>query len=487
MSIKSDNPLSTLLNKILRRMALSFDEIPSSRDQWQTFLKSIANLIDDCEQERYLLERSMEMSSREMRELFDKFETAQSIASIGSWYYYKTEKRTLWSKKTYDIFGFESTTPVPEANELMQYVYENDRKNLFNLIERAFKDETDFETEFRIYHKPDNLIKWVYVKGHPEIVIESGSNKVVISGVIMDITVRKQTEEDMKRLNQQLIDLSRLSGMSEIATSTLHNIGNVLNSVNVSVSVIEDIIKNSNVKKLIKLNRHIQDNAEKIPDFLVSDPKGNLILSYLDGLSNSLYVDHIQINDEIKNLQKNIQHIKDITVMQKDISGISGITEVININEIIDTAINIGCGLTKDMNFRIVKNENYNSTIRINKSKLLQILVNMFRNAKEALQAKRDSIDKKIIIGVKKNSADEYIEIMVKDNGIGILKENLQKIFSMGFTTKISGHGFGLHSSALAAKELGGSLTAQSEGKEKGAIFLLKIPESVEVTYEKQK
>jgi signal transduction histidine kinase len=68
------------------------------------------------------------------------------------------------------------------------------------------------------------------------------------------------------------------------------------------------------------------------------------------------------------------------------------------------------------------------------------------------------------------------VRISVSDNGVGIPAENLTRIFSHGFTTKQDGHGFGLHSGALAAKELGGSLSVQSDGPGHGATFTLELP-----------
>ncbi|HEX5747505.1 MAG TPA: ATP-binding protein [Archangium sp.] len=68
------------------------------------------------------------------------------------------------------------------------------------------------------------------------------------------------------------------------------------------------------------------------------------------------------------------------------------------------------------------------------------------------------------------------VRIQVHDNGMGIAPEMLTRIFQYGFTTREEGHGFGLHSSALAAQELGGSLTVHSEGPGHGATFTLELP-----------
>ena len=94
--------------------------------------------------------------------------------------------------------------------------------------------------------------------------------------------------------------------------------------------------------------------------------------------------------------------------------------------------------------------------LNVEKHKILQILVNLLRNAKYACQDS-ERADKRLTVRVA--NGEGRIKISVIDNGVGIPPENLTRIFNHGFTTRKDGHGFGLHSGALAAKEMGGSLT----------------------------
>src|SRR5690606_387494 len=73
---------------------------------------------------------------------------------------------------------------------------------------------------------------------------------------------------------------------------------------------------------------------------------------------------------------------------------------------------------------------------------------------------------------------DQLIDFAVEDQGVGIASENLQRIFQHGFTTRKDGHGFGLHSGAVAARNLNGGLTVQSDGLNRGARFTLTLPVS---------
>jgi signal transduction histidine kinase len=105
---------------------------------------------------------------------------------------------------------------------------------------------------------------------------------------------------------------------------------------------------------------------------------------------------------------------------------------------------------------------------------VLQILLNLTANAKHAcVDAGRE--DGRVKVRV--TNGDDRVRIAVCDNGVGISPENLKKVFKHGFTTrKKTGHGFGLHSGALIARELGGTLSAQSDGPGQGAVFTLELP-----------
>jgi signal transduction histidine kinase len=172
---------------------------------------------------------------------------------------------------------------------------------------------------------------------------------------------------------------------------------------------------------------------------------------------------------------KHIEHIKQIVAMQQSYAKVAGVIETINPTQLVDDAIHInGAALTRhDVQLRC----EFGSVpmVQTEKHRVLQILVNLIRNAKYALDDSKRS-DKVLTIRLGKNGGD-HVKIEVIDNGVGIPPENLTRIFGHGFTTRSNGHGFGLHSSAIAIKELGGSLTAHSDGVGKGATFTLLLPE----------
>src|SRR5690606_11687221 len=110
--------------------------------------------------------------------------------------------------------------------------------------------------------------------------------------------------------------------------------------------------------------------------------------------------------------------------------------------------------------------------VQTDSHKVLQILINLVSNAKYAMSS-TERVDRILTVRteIETNGDEKHVSIIVSDNGEGIAPENLSRIFGYGFTTKRHGHGFGLHSSALAAKEIGGALSVESEGRGKGATF----------------
>jgi len=139
----------------------------------------------------------------------------------------------------------------------------------------------------------------------------------------------------------------------------------------------------------------------------------------------------------------------------------------------LEDALRMNAGAVTRHRIKVIREYSEVPPVSLEKHKVLQILVNLIRNAKHALtDGGRE--DKRLIVRIARHNGD--VAVSVSDNGIGIAPENLIRIFAHGFTTKKDGHGFGLHSAALAAREMGGSLTAQSDGVGTGAIFTLALP-----------
>ncbi|OCH97686.1 hypothetical protein A8135_02275 [Legionella jamestowniensis] len=280
------------------------------------------------------------------------------------------------------------------------------------------------------------------------------------------------------RLNSQLLTTARRAGMADIATSILHNIGNVLNSANVSLDMIKENSNQPYLQDLTLVSLLLKDNINNLASYLTTDNKGKLLPDYLIALINKISQGHEAIGKEMNCLRNQIAHIKEVVAMQKSLSGISGVLEKFSAREIIDSAVSICENSFKKQDIKIKIESPEDIFIITDKAKLLQILINLIQNAIDAVSGFDNipRINKFICFTVREQLEQSNITISVQDNGIGIKEEHQDKIFTFGFTTKPDGHGFGLHTSALAAKELGGSLQVRSKGVGHGAEFILTLP-----------
>jgi PAS domain S-box-containing protein len=288
-----------------------------------------------------------------------------------------------------------------------------------------------------------------------------------------DITKRKRSETELEQAHKQLLDISRQAGMAEVATSVLHNVGNVLNSVNVSSTLVSNQVRKSKVANLSKVVALLNEHAADLGAFLTNDPKGKQLPGYLSQLAEHLVGEQATVLKELHLLHENIEHIKDIVVMQQSYARISGVVETVKITDLIEDALRLNLGALQRHGVEVVREYEDMPSMDVEKHKILQILVNLVRNAKYACDESLRT-DKQMTLRVTKS--DGQVQIAIIDNGIGIPAENLIRIFNHGFTTRKDGHGFGLHSAVLTAMELGGSLKVHSDGPDQGATFTLELP-----------
>jgi PAS domain S-box-containing protein len=300
-----------------------------------------------------------------------------------------------------------------------------------------------------------------------------GKPPLVLS-MFRDVTARKQTEAQLAKMHGQLLEASRQAGMAEVATSVLHNVGNVLNSVNVSSSLICDKVRTSKVGNLAKAVALLRAHEKDLAGFLANDPKGRQLPGYLGGLADYLAAEQKDTLHEAKLLAGYVDHIKEIIAMQQSYARVMGVVESMPVVDLVEDALRLNAGAMERHHVQVVREYFEVPPILVDKHKVLQILVNLIRNAKYALED-RGHTDKRMILQVGQ-SGNNMVKISVIDNGIGIPPKNLTRIFEHGFTTRKEGHGFGLHNGALVASELGGSLTAHSDGLGTGATFTLELP-----------
>jgi signal transduction histidine kinase len=291
--------------------------------------------------------------------------------------------------------------------------------------------------------------------------------------VFEDITERMRADAELAAAHKQLLEISRQAGMAEVATGVLHNVGNVLNSVNVSANLLREYVGKSSGSNLSRVTTLLREHEQDLGIFVTTHPQGRHLIAFLESLDRQLRAERDAAKQELEALLEKVEHIKEIVMMQQNYAMVLGVQEQLKIADLVEDSLRLSAAALSRHNIEILRAYEDAPTINLDKHRALQILVNLVTNAKCAC-VESGRVDKQMTIRVV---ADEKcVRICVVDNGIGIAQENLTRIFNHGFTTRQAGHGFGLHSGALGARELGGSLTAHSDGLGRGARFTLELP-----------
>ena len=288
------------------------------------------------------------------------------------------------------------------------------------------------------------------------------------------IEERKRIQVEIEKIHKQLLTASRLAGMADVATNVLHNVGNVLNGVNVLVASITSFVQKSRVPGVSRLAALLVRHQTDLGRFMTEDENGKHVLRHLECLGDHLTEEQGKLLEKIKLLTESIQHIKEIVAMQQNYAKISGVWETVAISEIVEDALKLCCEALDRHGIKIVRHYEPVPPVILDRHKVLQILFNLIDNAKHACEGRNKS-EREITIRIY-TWGDNRVRVEVKDNGIGISPANIDHIFTQGFSTRREGHGFGLHSSILAAQDMGGMLTVQSQGLAEGATFTLELP-----------
>lgn len=282
--------------------------------------------------------------------------------------------------------------------------------------------------------------------------------------------VNEQTQQ-LREAQSQLLSEAKRAGIGQIATNVLHNVGNVLTSVNVSAHVLASQVRQSPSSRVGAIAQLLNDQAD-LEAFFGPGGKGRLLPGYLRELADAMGTEREQLLAELDRLSGSVDHIKNVVAMQQSYAGGGRLLEPLRIDDLVDEALRmqeaslVGCAVNVQRDYAQL------DVVALDKTRVMQILVNLVENARQAM----DGVQGERVMTVTVQQDADCILVSVRDCGYGISEENQQRLFSHGFTTKNDGHGFGLHSCAAAAREMGGSLTAHSDGAGKGAIFVLRLP-----------
>ena len=291
----------------------------------------------------------------------------------------------------------------------------------------------------------------------------------------LEVAERRRVERELVSANALTYAISHRAGMAEVANSVLHNVGNVLNSANVSALILYEQHKTTSLKDFPLAISLMTAHRNDLAQYLLQDPQGRQLPEYLTLLADVWETEYANAIKELEQLMLSMQHIKEIVARQQSLSGQGGLKVQMNLKDVLHDAISLVAVQLKEAEIEVTCQVGDAVLWMGDRIKLTQIILNIVMNGQQAIMASVERNIRKLQIQVSQGH-DHTLRIDFTDNGIGMTEATLSGLFSYGFTTKENGHGLGLHASAVAAHEMGGTLTAHSDGMYLGSTFSLTLP-----------
>jgi len=328
-------------------------------------------------------------------------EIAQSVANMGSWILDVGKNQLIWSKQSYEIFEVDSTKKDLTADSFLEYIHPEDRKRVKESLDNSIEKKELFHVVHRLLLH-NKIEKIVEAKGKASFPLDSnGVKKTIFYGTVQDITLKSKQEEELKAKEKLLVDQAKLVAMGEM-------IGNIAHQWRQPLSVISTGATGMKAQKKFGI------------------------------LSDEVF-DHIcdLINDNAQYLSKTIDDFKNFIKGDRT-------KKVFNLQENIDSFLHLVEGTIKNNNIILVQDIQKDIEINGYENELLQCLINIFNNAKDALVEK--NIEQKYIFINTWQEKDMGV-VQIKDNAGGIPDDIISRIFEPYFTTKhqSQGTGLGLH------------------------------------------
>jgi PAS domain S-box-containing protein len=289
-----------------------------------------------------------------------------------------------------------------------------------------------------------------------------------------DISDRKRVSAELQRLNRELAGMAHLAGKAEVATDVLHNVGNALTALNGSANLIFEQLQASKVSFIAKTVALLPEPPSELARFLTVDERGRQIRAYLGILAEHLEHEHAEMLAAMTVLNGELDRVKSTVARQQSVAQTASIVEVVSVGDVITDALQLNAASLDQARITVTTEIAAVPPFGFDRYKLVEILNSLLANSRQALEAST-MVDKRIVVRAFRNEHGKC-QIDVVDNGVGIAREQLGRLFSYGHTTKPHGLGFSLAGSLLAARSMGGAMRGDSDGPGKGATFTIELP-----------
>ena len=420
--------------------------------------------------ERYERNQALKLLTR-------RFNMATHAAHVGVYERSLIDDELWWSDEMWSIVGQDHATFCPSMEAWIKLVHPEDREHVLANAGGHSRARTASSLQYRVI-RPDGAIR--HVESIASEVETSDSAPLHMVGMLLDVTDRVEYEDRERVLQRQLRESSHQAGMAEIATGVLHNVGNVLNSLGIANTTARRDLKTLRLDRLDRATSLLKANRATLAEFLSADAQGQNLPDYLPMLSAQIASQVQAVQAELDTTDGLLHHLRDIVSAQQTLAHIGGLREPVSLLELVESALLVQA--SELALIEIVRQYEEVSPVITDRHKLLQILVNLLSNARDAVRA---SSSKSGRITVRLARDADHAILSIEDSGVGMTEDVLERLWSFGYTTKPSGHGFGLHNSATAAREIGASLTAHSAGPGQGSRFTITLPTDVNTQVDK--
>lgn len=375
----------------------------------------------------------------------------------------------FWNKSAHDdlfedyelVFKYHNGVYIKlKANEA-----EVARHRLHRII---FPENKPYTMMAQLLHVADEYIGFVVFESNP---VDESIYRILglnISTALSDAILIEKLNNSYRKLVEQ----AHREGMMAMVTGILHNISNVLNSISVSSHLIRDLVYTSPLDDYFKANQLLMEHLETLDGFIRLDPKGKKLMQFYTKLGEPFRELKVRLLDNINRLDDKVKLINDIIITQQGYIGIKSTLEETDIVSLVEDVLKINLTSLEKHQVKIGRNYQEIPKIKVQKTKLFYVLVNLIKNAQDAMLEVPDT-QRQLSLSVEQDHQFKYVKI--SDTGTGISPDLLQSVFAYGYTTKQGGHGFGLHSCANYMTEMGAKIWAESAGPGKGATFVLQF------------
>ncbi|MBQ0759010.1 MAG: PAS domain S-box protein [Zhongshania sp.] len=363
----------------------------------------------------------------------------------------------------YQILGYSEEELM--QTPLLETIHEDDRKFAINAMSKLQKSNTNIELILRLKHISGKFIS-VNWKLSPS---EDG---LAFYSVGRDLTETIKKDQALEQANKRLIKASRDAGKAEIAINVLHNIGNTLNSINISVEVVKESMSKSRAHSLIATSDLLVKHSDNLASYLNDDPKGKLIPEVLKTLSWRWAQEREYTIKELNSLHQHVEHIRKVISLQEGFAINPHILEKVDLKELVQECVSTVTDFANESRIELRYELESQPPILTDRSALQRILQGFINNS---ISRYRDSPLSEKPVVVKLTNIEGTAVITVSDFSTSIDEDQHFSIFAQSADKVENGDYLELHDCAVIAASLGIDLSCDSSGTDKGAVFTLKF------------